>query len=360
MDQIFDILRKYPPDCQPNAVEPLGSAGGMSGAQFWRLAAPRGILALRRWPTEHPTPERLLFIHAVLQHAADHEMTILPIPIATTAGPNFFQQGGHLWELTPWLPGTADYEKSPTVEKLRAAMTALAHFHNAVADFPPSTPLASSRAVAPAIKNRLDRLRALPSSGIEELSRAIDDNTWPDLAPLAHRFLAMLPHAIPGAIAELAPLAHETFRLQSCIRDIWHDHVLFDANRVTGLIDFGAMAIDTPATDIARLLGSLASSRHAPHAVAAPNIGAKSASDHNAIWTTGLVAYTTIRPLTDQEALAARALDTSGTILAGGNWIRWIYIEGRQFDDRSKIIQRFGQIVDRMTQSFSRDSDART
>ena len=60
----------YPTDCQPSHIEPLGSAGGMSGAQFWRITAPRGTLCLRRWPIEHPSPERLQFIHAVLRHAA--------------------------------------------------------------------------------------------------------------------------------------------------------------------------------------------------------------------------------------------------------------------------------------------------
>jgi hypothetical protein len=37
----------------------------------------------------------------------------------------FLSHEGHLWELAPWLPGAADYEKSPRVEKLRAAMSAL-------------------------------------------------------------------------------------------------------------------------------------------------------------------------------------------------------------------------------------------
>lgn len=64
---------------------------------------------------------------------------------------------------------------------------------------------------------------------------------------------------MPWAIEQLKPLADVSFRLQPCIRDIWHDHVLFDGDRVTGLIDFGAMQIDTPATDIARLVGSLQS-----------------------------------------------------------------------------------------------------
>ena len=45
--------------------------------------------------------------------------------------------------------------------------------------------------------------------------------------------------------------------LQPCIRDVWHDHILFLGDSVSGIVDYGAMAVDTVAGDIARLLGSL-------------------------------------------------------------------------------------------------------
>ena len=123
-----------------------------------------------------------------------------------------------------------------------------------------------------------------------------------------------MPRLVPLAIARLAPLADVPLPLQPCIRDVWHDHVLFDGDTVTGLVDFGAMQIDTPATDVARLLGSL--------------VG----DDANG-WQEGLTAYSAVRPLTEQESLAVVALDTAGTILAVCNWIRWIYVERRQFPD---------------------------
>jgi homoserine kinase type II len=328
MDEFFRIFRRYPADCQPTRVEPLASAGGLSGAAFWRIAAPRGDLVLRRWPMEHPTPEHLQFVHAVLRHAADHGTKILPVPIATTDGATFVRHDGHLWELAPWLPGAADYEQNPHVEKLRAAMRALAEFHLAVADFPIGPPLASSRGPAPAVNHRLVRLRELKVGGIETLTHAITDKTWPDFVPLARRFAAELPRAVPLAIARLAPLVDVPLPQQPCIRDVWHDHVLFDGDTVTGLIDFGAMQTDTPATDVARLLGSL--------------VG----DDANG-WRKGLAAYTAVRPLSDQESLAVFALDKAGTILAGCNWLRWIYVEGRQFDNPSKIAARFARSLQR-------------
>src|SRR5205823_635723 len=145
---------------------------------------------------------------------------------------------------------------------------------------------------------------------------------WPELTPLARRFLGLAPKCLPRAIQSIMPLATASFNLQPCLRDIWHDHVLFTGDAVTGLIDYGAIDFDTPATDIARLLGSLV-------------------EDDASGWNDGLAAYRTVRLLTDVEELAAKALNVSGPIVAGCNWLRWIYIDRRQFENRQQIIERF-------------------
>jgi Ser/Thr protein kinase RdoA (MazF antagonist) len=324
--EIQAIVREYPAAFQPTRIEPLGSAGGLSGAQFCRLESPRGTFVLRRWPTEHPSPERLLFIHEVLFHAAAGGVTFLALPIRTASGATFVRRGGDLWELARWMPGAADYERSPTIEKLRAAMRALATFHKAVSDFP----LAAEHRVAraPAIAGRLRRIKELSSRDVDALSQAITKDVWPELSPLAHRFIGLLPQCAKRASAQLEPLAAISFPLQPCLRDIWHDHVLFTGDDVTGIIDFGAVDIDTPVTDIARLLGSLVR------------------DDANG-WRTGLAAYSEVQRLTDVEVRAARALDTSGTVVAGCNWLRWVYIDGRRFENRRQVIERFRRIVAR-------------
>jgi homoserine kinase type II len=221
------------------------------------------------------------------------------------------------------MPGAANYDHSPNVERLRAATTALARFHTAVADFPVVSGPQS------AVTRHFARLNDLMRGGMNELFRAITDATWPELAPLARQFLSELPNAIPRAMANLEPIVSAALPLQPCIRDVWHDHILFTGDDVTGLIDFGAVEIDTPATDVARLLGSLA-------------------GDDATGWQTGVAAYSAVRPLSQQEGLAVRALDASGNILGGCNWIRWIYIDRRQFDDRAKILERFRRILARL------------
>lgn len=331
MIDVEPILEHYAAGRRFVRIEPLGNAGGLSGARFWRITTPEGPLVLRRWPIEHPTPERLRFIHAVLNHAAENGVTFLPLPITTRGGRTFVEHGGHLWELTPWLPGVADYERSPSDEKLHAAMTALAQFHSATADFKANqTQAATSLAAgAPAITKRLDRLRELANGGIESLSRAIADMTWPEFASLARQFIADLSRAIPSAIAKLEPLAGLSLTQQPCIRDVWHDHILFSGGRVTGIVDFGGIDIDTPTTDIARLLGSLA-------------------GDDAAAWRIGIGAYSEMRSLSQGESQAIPALDIAGTLLAGCNWIRWIYGEQRHFESQTQVLDRFRKIVARV------------
>jgi homoserine kinase type II len=104
---------------------------------------------------------------------------------------------------------------------------------------------------------------------------------------------------------------------------------LYTGDQVTGIIDFGAMNIDTPATDVARLLGNLA-------------------RDRVREWRVGLEAYSSIRPISADESLAISALNTSGNLLAGCNWIRWVYIDERQFEDRSQVVKRFRGILEQL------------
>jgi Ser/Thr protein kinase RdoA (MazF antagonist) len=325
--EIEAIVCNYPAECRPMRIEPLGMAGGMSGAQFWRVDSLRGTLALRRWPAEHPTPERLQFIHQVLFYAAARGITFLAVPIRTVAGESFVASAGYLWELAAWMPGSANYNQSPTQEKLSNAMTALAQFHLAVHDFALAG-FADVAGAGLATSRHLSRLKELSKRESGELYRAISDRIWPELGPLARQFLETLPGRLPLAIQQLEALGGVTLALQPCLRDIWHDHVLFTGDSVTGVIDFGGVNIDTPATDIARLLGSLA-------------------GIDGAAWREGLAAYSRARPLSTDEECAAMALDASGTILAGCNWLRWIYIEERRFEDRPQVIERIRQIVQR-------------
>jgi len=121
----------------------------------------------------------------------------------------------------------------------------------------------------------------------------------------------------------------EELPLQRCLCDIWHDHVLFEQDAVTGLIDFGALKTDHAAVDLARLLGSLV-------------------GDDPALWKVGITAYRQLRPLSGKEELLAHVLDRTGTILALGSWLRWLYREGKPLPDGEGAVRRLAELVQRV------------
>ncbi|MBI3837054.1 MAG: phosphotransferase, partial [Planctomycetia bacterium] len=155
--KIEAVLRLYPDDCQPLAIEPIAAPDAFSGATLWRLQSVRGPLCLRCWP-HHPTPKRLEFIQAVLWHVDQEGFHQIPLPLETQHHHGYVRHAGHLWELTPWLPGAADYREKPSHAKLHAALAALARFHLAAESFPlPETGPTPS----PGMLERVSRLEQL-------------------------------------------------------------------------------------------------------------------------------------------------------------------------------------------------------
>ena len=324
------VLACYPAACRPGRIEALGSAGGSSGARLWRIAAPRRLLLLRRWPREHPDARRLEFIQSAVWHVANRGLAFIAAPLRTEQGPGYIEQSGHLWELSPWLPGAADYLPERRSEKLVAALTALADFHRAAESFP-LTPTAP--ATSPGIAERLARLQSLRSGRLAEIVAAAAScpvvSQWRELASLGPRVAALFEPAAPSVERELATAANLAVALQPCLRDVWHDHVLFEGDRVTGLIDYGAMRIESVAADVARLLGSMA-------------------GDDAAAWQIGLAAYEAVRPLSPYERRLLGVFDRSTTLLAACNWLDWVLVEGRKFADPAAVTSRVRGIVARM------------
>lgn len=322
------VLANYPPSCRPNGsqVEPLGSAGGFSGACFWRFWSPAGQLCLRRWPQEHPTVERLQFIQAVLWHVHQEGFRKVPLPLEALLHQGYIEHDGHLWELAPWMPGKADFHENPSSQRLEAAVTALAEFHNAACSFPlaETTPLPS-----PGLRQRWEQLTELQAGRLASLRAAIRPAVWPELTERAIRLLDLFSMAAPKVSTALSKAMHQPVMLTPCLRDIWHDHVLFDGDEVTALVDFGALRPESVAADISRLLGSLI-------------------ADDQSAWTAGVAAYQRARFLAPAERQLIRVFDASTTLLSGLNWLEWVYLEHRRFEHRGLILSRLDAILARL------------
>ena len=319
---VASVLGHYP-DVAVRSVEPLQGAGGFSGATFWRIEAKDTQLCLRRWPQEHPTRVQLQAIHDVLDHVFENGFAKLPVPFRSQHGGTFVSAAGHLWELSRWLPGQADFHEQPTSGRLDAAMLALAQFHRSAGT------LGLRAGSPPGIATRREQLERLSGAGTYEMHQAVGEMSWQEFQWRAAMILASFDKHASSVKPLLAMASRARVPRQPCIRDIWHDHMLFNGNEVSGIIDFGAMQTDHVACDIARLLGSLV-------------------GGDRERWQQGLAAYQSLRPLTAAELMLVDAYDQSTVLLSGMNWVQWIAVEGRIFEDLGRIQKRLDEIIVRL------------
>jgi homoserine kinase type II len=304
-----EVLSRYP--VVASSPTPLGNHGGFSGASLWRVECPHGSFCLRAWPSSGADRPRIETIHRWMRAARDAGHGFVPAVVEAAPGETVMVHAGRAWDLTQWLPGVADFRDRPSTVRLQAACSALAHLHD----------------VCPALLRRLTCVRDwLDLCRTGWRPRPTPDDPCRPAAELAWALLVGRVLTVPE---RLSPWTMRRWRLQPCVCDVWHDHLLFEGDRLVGLIDYGAAKIDHPAVDLARLLGSLA-------------------PDDPAAWEAGLAAYRRIRPLTADEGDLARALDRTGVVLSAATWLRWLYEERRDYADRTKVALRLEQLAARL------------
>lgn len=325
------------------------ASGGLSGAWIWHCQSPRGPVALRGWPAVHPTPERLRQIHSAMRRAREQGLETVPSILGNRQGSSFVSDGQRLWELTQWMPGAADYLQAPSTERLQSALQALAKLHMAwrtTADrgaphqwvhcnSNAGDALDVLQAPSPTVAERRQKLEFSLQQQVAWRDRVFGSSasqTLPVAAPheaaitaLARQTLMHLAAVGPELLPELSELEATPVQLHFVLRDVWSDHVLFTEDRVTGIIDFGAARVDEPATDVARLLGSLE-----------PLDAAR--------WLIGWEAYQAHNPHVDLHRV--RVLDRVGTLLAAVQWLQWLVVEPRQFNaPLQQLLQRWQRLL---------------
>jgi Ser/Thr protein kinase RdoA (MazF antagonist) len=302
-------------DDEVNAdVDRYDRSTGISGATVWRVSQGGKTFCLKRWPTEHPAPDELAAIHGLLKHVAQAGLAIVPVPVATCDGHSYLHSDGHLWELAPWLPGEPYNRNQPSSEKRLTAMHCLAQFHLAANSYE-----VSKVGAPPGLQKRREILRGLCGGRLEQLRLTVGAKPASELRTLAEGMLVEVERTVGAVVTEVEQAADVPLPLQWCLRDVKSDHVLFTGERVTGLIDFGAAAIDSVAGDLARLARSLA-------------------GDDQQIWLSALDDYEASKALTTAERRAIDCYDRGGTLAAAANWLRWLFVEERSFS-RHEIVQ---------------------
>jgi homoserine kinase type II len=302
------------------SLVPIGNSGGFSGARLWRVESTTGGLCLRAWPA-HDTLDRVQYRHSLMRFARQQGLDFVPAVIDSIEATSTVCTAGRWWELTEWLAGRADFAQHPSAARLEAACTALARLHRCWENF------AEAPAPCPAVRRRLDFLRdwyALLASGWKPEAVAADP-----LRSVVERAWQVLPRRLEEVPGLLAAWASTSGPVRPCLCDLWHDHLLFEGDRLTGLIDYGAVKVDHIAVDLARMLGSLV-------------------GDDADGWRLGLDAYCRVRPLTAEEKDLSRVLDRTGTVLGVANWLRWLYHDGRTYEDRSAVHIRLEALIRRV------------
>jgi Ser/Thr protein kinase RdoA (MazF antagonist) len=333
-----EVCRAWFGGCEPTIRPLIGD--GFSGASLVRVSPGDGAadVVLKSFPVS--ARPRVEWVHALTRHLREAGCGEAPEVVATPSGATLVGSAGWIWEAVRFVEGaTTD---APDPSRAAAAAAALARLHVAAAPWPAAAP---TRGIAPAMTRRIDhasRLLAAPWQAPMDRPRAGD--------ALANEMVARLERA--AAIAREAGLSAALRRvvatqpaplpLQAVLRDVWSGHVLFadgEPARVAGIVDLHAASIDTPATDVARLLGSW---RRDP--AISPGVA----------WPQALAAYEAIRPLAVEERRLVSWLEATGTILGLDNWFRWVLAEGRRFERPARVLERVDRLVAGMAGAIAR------
>ena len=244
---------------------------------------------------------------------------------------------GRCFEMTPWHPGQPVAAPSPG--QAIAALETLARIH--VARREAGGDEGARHASPPAWARRADALRAVIARGWDEPTRG---SSTPLQAAVAERRRAaaaiLKDQGGLSYLSRLAAVVPPAVPLQPVLRDVWQAHVLFVGDEVSAVIDWHAAGIDTPATDLARLLGSWEGPRSA--SVGADSLSAVSLS---VVWGEAIEAYRAIRPLSREELALIDLLHLAGVVGGLHHWFRWVLDENRHFPDSCSVLERVDALL---------------
>ncbi len=315
-------------------IVPIMGNEGFSGAQIYRVEMGGKGYSLRRWPADGPPLERLLGLHRLLEVTWKLGVTQIAVPLRSRSGSSLLHVDGHLWQVEPWMPGTADFHAQATRPRLRESMRTLAQWHAAARTFHPTpaeTPWFTTMAAAssPGIQERWQTIRRYQQTGepiIRPKLEAYPDPEVKTLLTTIWKYFQALSPKVAQNLAQVGPLP---VPLQPCLRDVWHDHLLFTGDELTGLIDPGACRLENVTTDLARLLGSLV-------------------EDNRTEWDFAVCCYQELRPLSLVEFRLLQAFDSSGVLLSGVTWLDWLLVQHRPFLNRTRVADRLKTIIRRL------------
>jgi homoserine kinase type II len=183
---------------------------------------------------------------------------------------------------------------------------------------------------SPGLALRLGAVDDLMQGGFEIIEASI--TKLPASSPLAaaaRQWLALARSVAPSLRETLLKASRSILHLQPTLRDARPEHFLFEQDRLSGIVDFGAMGVDSLAGDLARLMGDWLEGDPALRAVA-------------------LSAYERIRPLKPSELSLIPVFESAADLLIGERWLRWHLLEGRRFEDPEAVSKGLSRSLKRL------------
>ena len=337
------IAAFFPPDASAATIETV--PGGFSGSPVARVVLPCGVhWALKALPPAMDAV-RASRLHRLMGHLRSRSLEWVPAVAELPGGGSVWQDdSGRNWEMLSWMPGWPRLQ--PTATERATAVAAVAALHVRAAGYPEQPAIL---AAAPSLRERIVRCRQLdPLSWRERLEQAAGGLAE---AATSDRFsVARIVSGLAAASDVLARLGGPALsragfgepqpeRLIMVVRDLTADHLLFaepgDASddglpRITGLIDFHATRLDTPACDLGRLLASWHDGLPPPEAV----------REAVACYCGGLAGHGLEPPDAQRLRRSVAWITATAVVLGLDNWLRWLVEERRQFTDWSAVAGR--------------------
>ena len=316
-DLIIRVLQHYDIH-QPDSIVSLDAGRGFSGSTLWKVSHQGQEFCLKRWPAGKPKQRARQLISQVLPELVGHGIP-LACPLVSGKSQRFVVEANSYWDLSGWVPGNPVVEHAVNATQLKNAMRWLASYHQFV------KAMHQEKGLSTSLSYRAEFAAQLQQGLLQQL-RAYD---YVDLQPqLVSQILDNAQDALPALTGALQRASRQQYLLTPVISDIWSDHVFFEQDEVSGVIDFGAMKIDLPHLDIARLLGCY--------------------QTHNeSALETGLACYREFQQFSDQARRLVDLYDQAYVVLAGVQWLVWLGPERRVFPDMNQVNRRLKRIVQR-------------
>jgi Ser/Thr protein kinase RdoA (MazF antagonist) len=328
------VLSFYSGRYRPLRIEQLVATGGFSGAVIVRVETEIGDYCLRGWPVNSLPRDRILGLHRLLDSVFQQGATQTTVPVFAENGSSLIFMQGRFWQLEPWMSGTADFHDTPSDVRLTATMACLARWHRAASLFSPRPEerewfFCKSNAHSPAVLERLELIQEWTEGKSQRLKQSMSRNADSPFRGVAEEIVQRFDRLAPALSRQMKAALQVPFELQPCLRDLWHDHVLFSGDEVTGLIDASACRSENVAADLSRLLGSFV-------------------RDDRSRWEFALNEYARHRKLSvDEEGLVV-LLDRSGVLLSGMTWLDRFYLKKVRIGNESAVLVRLEAILKRL------------